>query len=237
MNPSRSPEQKLTLVSHLLCPYVQRAAIVLAEKGIAFERIDIDLANKPDWFLKISPLGKTPVLLVDGQAIFESAVICEYLEETTTAPLHPNHAITRAQHRGWMEFGSTVLSAIAGFYAAPDDQQLAAKSAEIAAKFQQMEDALTATAEGPYFAGQQFSMVDAVFGPIFRYFDVFEAIDDFGFFARTPKLRAWRAALAQRPSVRTAVRADYPELLHGFLMARRSALSRRMVDAVQIAQV
>jgi glutathione S-transferase len=237
MNPSHTPEQKLTLVSHLLCPYVQRAAIVLAEKGIAFERIDIDLANKPDWFLKISPLGKTPVLLVDGQAIFESAVICEYLEETTTNPLHPRHAITRAQHRGWMEFGSTVLNAIAGFYAAPDDKQLATRSAEIAAKFQQVEDALTATAEGPYFAGQQFSMVDAVFGPIFRYFDVFETIDDFGFFAHTPKLSAWRAALAQRPSVRTAVRADYPELLRDFLLARQSALSRHMVDAVQTAQV
>ena len=49
----------LTLVSHLLCPYVQRAVILLTEKNIPFERIDVDLANKPDWFLKLSPLGKT----------------------------------------------------------------------------------------------------------------------------------------------------------------------------------
>lgn len=233
MNPN--PEQKLTLVSHLLCPYVQRAAIVLAEKGIAFERIDIDLANKPDWFLKISPLGKTPVLLVDGQPIFESAVICEYLEDTTLAPLHPQDPLARAQHRSWMEFGSTLLNAIAGFYAAPDEKQLAAKASEIATKFQQVEDALTAVAEGPYFAGQQFCMVDVVFGPIFRYFDVFEAIDEFGFFANTPKVCAWRAALAQRQSVGEAVRADYPELLKTFLLARQSALSRRMVDTTPIA--
>ena len=229
--------QKLTLVSHLLCPYVQRAAIVLAEKGIAFERINIDLANKPDWFLKISPLGKTPVLLVDGQAIFESAVICEYLEETTLGALHPVDAIARAQHRGWMEFGSSVLNVIAGFYAAPDDNLLAAKAAEIAAKFKQVEEALTATTEGPYFAGARFSMVDAVFAPIFRYFDVFDGIDDFGFFAHTPKLRAWRAALAVRPSMRDAVRADYPDLLRSFLLARQSALSRRMVSIGQIMLV
>ena len=216
---------------------MQRAAIVLAEKGIAFERINIDLANKPDWFLKISPLGKTPVLLVDGQPIFESAVICEYLEETTTGTLHPVDAMARAQHRGWMEFGSAVLNAIAGFYAAPDDSQLAAKAAEIAAKFKQVEDALTATTEGPYFAGARFSMVDAVFGPVFRYFDVFDGIADFDFFAHTPKLRTWRAALGQRPSVRDAVRADYPDLLWGFLLARQSALSRRMVDTPQIARV
>ena len=66
----------LKLISHKLCPYVQRAVIALTEKGVPFERIDIDLANKPDWFLKISPLGKVPVLLVetaDGEAaLFES---------------------------------------------------------------------------------------------------------------------------------------------------------------------
>jgi glutathione S-transferase len=222
---------KLTLVSHLLCPYVQRAAIVLAEKGIAFDRIDIDLANKPDWFLKISPLGKTPVLLVDGQPIFESAVICEYLEETTPMPLHPRDPIARAQHRGWMEFGSAVLNAIAGLYAAPDNSQLAAKAADIAGKFSQLEAALTATADGPFFAGAHFSMVDAVFGPVFRYFDVLHAVEGLEFFANTPKLRAWRAALAARPSVHGAVRADYPQLLQQFLLARHSALSRRMAAA------
>ena len=73
---------KLTLISHKLCPYVQRVAIALAEKGVPFERIDIDLADKPDWFLNVSPLGKTPVLLAGDTAIFESAVILEYLEDT-----------------------------------------------------------------------------------------------------------------------------------------------------------
>lgn len=226
--------QKLTLISHLLCPYVQRAAIVMAEKGIAFVRMDIDLANKPDWFLKISPLGKTPVLLVDGQPIFESAVICEYLEETTVGTLHPHGPIARAQHRGWMEFGSALLNAIAGFYAASDDKQLAAKVAEITAKFRQIEEALAA---GPYFAGEHFCMVDAVFGPVLRYFDVLDTIEDFGFFANTPKVNAWRMALQRRPSVRGVVRADYPDLLRDFLLARRSALSRRMADARQTTPV
>ena len=84
------------LVSHKLCPYVQRAVIALVEKDVPFERIDIDLAHKPDWFLKISPLGKTPVLLVGDHAIFESAVILEYLEETEARPLHPSDPLRRA---------------------------------------------------------------------------------------------------------------------------------------------
>src|ERR1700726_89092 len=98
----------LKLISHKLCPYVQRAVIALSEKGVPFERIDIDLSNKPDWFLKISPLGKTPVLLVGDHAIFESAVILEYLEETQIKPLHPADPLRRAEHRAWIEFGSAV---------------------------------------------------------------------------------------------------------------------------------
>ena len=89
----------LKLISHKLCPYVQRAVIALTEKTVPFERVDIDLANKPDWLLKISPLGKTPVLTVGKHAIFESAVILEYLEDTQAFPLHPSDPLRRAEHR------------------------------------------------------------------------------------------------------------------------------------------
>ena len=119
----------LKLISHKLCPYVQRAVIALTEKGVPFERIDIDLANKPDWFLKVSPLGKTPVLLVGDHAIFESAVILEYLEETQANPLHPADALRRAEHRACIEFGSAVLNDIAGLYSAPDEAAFKAKAA------------------------------------------------------------------------------------------------------------
>src|SRR6516164_9294345 len=125
----------LKLISHKLCPYVQRAVIALTEKGVSFERIDIDLANKPDWFLKISPLGRTPVLLVDDAPIFESAVILEYLEETQPHPLHPGDSLRRAEHRGWIEFGSAVLSDIAGFYGANDKATFDSKAAALADKF------------------------------------------------------------------------------------------------------
>src|SRR3979409_2716900 len=96
----------LKLISHKLCPYVQRAVIALTEKGVAFERIDIDLSNKPDWFLAISPLGKTPVLQVGDIAIFESAVILEYLEETQLMPLHPADPLTRAGPPAWLGYVS-----------------------------------------------------------------------------------------------------------------------------------
>src|SRR6202048_3013069 len=197
---------RLKLISHKLCPYVQRAVIALTEKGVAFERIDIDLANKPDWFLAISPLGKTPVLQVGDSAIFESAVILEYLEETQAKPLHPADPLVRAEHRGWIEFGSAVLNDIAGFYAAKDEAPFKARTAQLEQKFARLERPAGAS---PWFDGESFSLVDAVFGPVFRYFDVFDEIADFGILREKPKLERWRKALAARPSVRTAVRADF----------------------------
>ena len=210
----------LKLISHKLCPYVQRAVIALTEKGVEFERIDIDLANKPDWFLKISPLGKVPVLLVetaDGEAaLFESNVICEYIEDTQGgAKLHPQDPLQRAQHRAWMEFGSTILSELWGLETTGDPAVFETKRKAVAAKLAQVEKTLGA---GPFFAGKDFSLVDAVFAPIFRYFDVFDVVIDLSVFADTPKVRAWRKALAQRQSVRTAVGPDYPQLLHAFLV-------------------
>jgi glutathione S-transferase len=212
----------LKLISHKLCPYVQRAVIALNEKGVAFERIDIDLANKPDWFLAISPLGKTPVLQAGDAAIFESAVIMEYLEETQAKPLHPADALKRAEHRGWIEFGSTVLNDIAGFYVAKDEATFKAKTAQLEQKFARLE---ARAAASPWFDGENFSLVDAVFGPVFRYFDVFDEIADFGILSGKPKLARWRKALAARPSVRTAVSADYPALLRDFVERRNSWLS------------
>jgi len=87
--------------------------------------------------------------------------------------------------------------------------------------------------EGPWFAGRDFSLVDAVYGPVFRYFDVFDGIADFGVLAGKPKIAAWRAALAQRTSVRDAVSADYPERLRTFLGRRDSALSALAMRSAQ----
>lgn len=219
---------RLELVSHKLCPYVQRAAITLAEKGVAFERSWVDLSNKPAWFTSISPLGKVPLLKVDGEVLFESAVICDYLDETIAPRMHPEHPLQRARHRAWVEFGSSVLTAIGAYYNAPDAAAFARAAGDLERKFATMEAALC---DGPWFGGDKFSLVDAAFGPVFRYFDVFDRIGDFHILDGKPKVSAWREALAQRPSVRGAVTADYPVLLLDFVRRRGSYLSALAASA------
>ncbi len=223
-------EARLILVSHHLCPYVQRAAIPLVEKGVPFERRTIDLAAKPDWFLALSPLGKVPLLLVrqpDGSEVvlFESAVICEYLEDTeTSTPLHPADPLARAQHRGWMEFGSSILGDLWGFETAKDAGTYEAKREALIDKFARVEAAL---GDGPFFAGETFSLVDAVFAPIFRYFDTFDTITPTGVFDGLAKVARWRTALAARQSVKDAVAEDYPARLRVFLEQHDAWLLKR----------
>jgi len=220
----------LTLVSHHLCPYVQRAMIALTEKNVPFERVYVDLANKPDWFLALSPLGKTPVLKVGKTAIFESAVILEYLEDTQPRPIHPADPLRRAEHRSWIEFSSAVLNDIAGLYNAPNAAAFDEKVRRIRERFGQLESRLGA---GPYFDGETFSLVDAAFGPVFRYFDAFDRITDLGAFAHKPMLASWREKLSRRPSIRTAVSSDYEARLWRFLEARQSHLSTLIPSSEQ----
>lgn len=209
----------LTLVSFDLCPYVQRAAIALAEKGVPFERRDVDLADRPEWFKAISPLGKVPLLQVGAEVLFESAVIVEYLEDTVAPALHPAEPLQRARHRAWMEFGSSILADIWTIETTADRAAFEGKARLLRQKFERLEGELS---EGPYFAGARFSLVDAVFAPVFRYFDVFDRFVDLGVFAGLPKVQRWRKALGDRPSVKGAVIEDYETRLEAFLRRQRS---------------
>lgn len=216
------------LVSHALCPYVQRAAIVLAEKGLAFERVDIDLANKPAWFLAVSPLGKTPLLLVARDRavvpVFESAVIAEYLDETITPRLHPADALERARHRSWVEMASATLDLVWRIYTAPDEATLAARAEELRQRFRHLDAALHPV--GPWFGGERYSLVDAAFAPVFRYLDLFEMLRPIDWIGEAPRVRAWRGALAGRASVRGAVAADYAQRLRAFVARQTGPLAQ-----------
>ncbi len=216
-------KEKFHLVTHVLCPYVQRSIIVLQEKNINYTRTDIDLSNTPAWFKQISPMNKVPLLLIDeSKALFESAVICEYLNEITPDTLHPKDPLEKAHHRAWIEFGSGILECIGGLYSAKDEESFNKKRVEIQTKFQFIEREINTA---PYFSGKKFHLIDAVYAPIFRYFDVFDRIIELEIFENLPKTSTWRNALHQRLAVQQAVVTEYPELLLQFLRERDSYIS------------
>lgn len=218
----------LTLISHPLCPFVQRAAIVLREKGVSFDRINVDLTAKPDWFLALSPTGKVPLLKVsqaDGPeaVLFESMAICEYLDETQGgASMYPGNALLRARHRAWIEFATPTLADAWQFLNATDAVTADAKRTAFRDRLHTL---VAELGSGPYFSGTAFGMVDAVYAPLFRYFDILDPAVSQPIFEGFPRVSAWRASLAARPSVKGAVVDDYADRFrdhlrqHGALVA------------------
>jgi glutathione S-transferase len=215
-------------------PYVQRVAIALKEKGIAFDLVYVDLANKPDWFNAISPLGKVPLLKVDEQdrsaVLFESNVILEYLEDIHLGrPMHPADSLQRATHRAWMEFGSSLLGDIWALEIATTKEGYERTNATLSRKLTTLEAMLTAE---PYFFGEDFHFIDAVFAPSFRYFEVFDRYSPTSMLEQYPKVTAWRKALSQRLSVANAVVPEYHDLLEDFLRQKDAWLVRAGVEAI-----
>jgi glutathione S-transferase len=113
----------ITLYDADRCPYCARVRIVLAEKGLEYETVVIDLSSRPDWLYELNPLGKVPVIEEDGLILPESAVIMEYLDERYTEPalLPPDpadRAVARLQVR---RFDTNLGDAYYAFRRGDDD--------------------------------------------------------------------------------------------------------------------
>lgn len=207
---------RLKLVSFELCPYVERSRIVLLEKRAPHQVEFIDLANKPAWFLAVSPMGRVPVLLVDDRPVFESMVINELIEELHPEPsLLPGEPLARAEARGWIVFANDVV--MPASFAAMLARAGGATGGEIERPLETIRDALgkleaqAARGGGPFFAGAAFTLVDAAYAPFFRRW---RAAESWGppeaqLLPGFPAVSAWAEALAAHPSVRGAEPADF----------------------------
>ncbi|NVK38757.1 MAG: glutathione S-transferase family protein [Gammaproteobacteria bacterium] len=219
--------KRFKLIAHTLCPYVQRSVITLLEKSVRYERVDIDLANKPEWFKKLSPMGKVPLLVLNEQdVLFESAVICEYIDNVTDGALLATEPLLRAKQQAWIEFGSNILQMIAKWYHA----QSHAEFLDVSSNLHKAMEHLEAHIKLPYFYGDNFTLVDAVYGPIFRYFVVLESQGVITPLENHMRVRKWTEQLMQRASVQQAVSSDYAELLIEFIKHRDGYLGRDLQD-------
>jgi glutathione S-transferase len=224
--------RRLKLVSFDICPYVERARIVLLEKGLPHELEYIDLANKPAWFLDMSPMGRVPVLLVDDRPIFESMVINELLNELQPdPPLFPLDAVARAEGRSWIVFANDVVMPAGG--AAMLAIAGEARGEALASPLAALRDALGKVERQisrsglPFFLGREFSLVDASYAPFLRRWRLAEGwgVEEARLLARFPKVTAWVEAMLSRPSVAAAEPADLDAKVRRFY-AQRAARAR-----------
>jgi glutathione S-transferase len=209
------------LVSFKTCPWVQRAAIVLREKGVEFEFRHITPDNRPDWFLAISPHKKVPVLRVDDSvSLFESNAIAEYLDETIAPRLHPSDPVARALNRAWTDYLPTFSSTVTGHAYAKTEADYNASIAGIETAFGRLEQALEKNGAGRFFNGEDYSLVDAAYAPFLQRYAFLDRIKPLGKIEAYPRLKAWSDALLARKSTHSFPAAEFEAMYRANVKAR-----------------
>lgn len=205
-------EYKLRLVSFKLWPYVQRSVITLNHLKVPYTIDYIDLSNKPDWFLEISPLGKVPVIQVnDGVSIFESAVINEFVSEINPPVLHPADPVDKARNRAWIEFGSGLLGHIYQMRSAKTEKEFLEKRSKLIEELKKVEDQIV---EGPFFNGEDFNLIDSSYAPLFLQLSLINSKYATDVYAETPKVARWADIVLSLPEVKTSVVEDFDDLFY-----------------------
>ena len=222
------------LCSFKTCPWVQRAAIVLRVKNVAYDITYIDRDKRPDWFLAVSPHSKVPVLLVnDKEALFESSAIAEYLDETAAPRLHPEDPLARARNRAWTDYVSTFASAISNTAYADSEEEFAARSAKMTEPFSKLNDALAKRGNaGPFFNGPKFSLVDAAYAPFLQRYTFMDRIKPLGILEKFPHLMAWRDALLAAPAVKASTVPNIEAVWQEGLITRQRWLKKYVSESV-----
>ncbi|BFZ12825.1 hypothetical protein BsWGS_15865 [Bradybaena similaris] len=192
----------LRLYSMRFCPWAQRTRLVLEHKNIPYETINIDLQNKPAWFLEKNPLGLVPVLELDDKIVYESTATSDWLDDVYPENrLQPSDPYTRAWDRIVTEYYGKLASTFYTLVRKPEEKEQAL--AELLKHYQFFENVL-ATRKGPFFGDDKPAMVDLLCWPHFERVPVLAttepraAIDK----GKFPRLAAWFDATSALPAVK-----------------------------------
>lgn len=180
-------------------------------KQVEFDVTYINLREKPDWFLKISPHGKVPVLHAEGVPLFESSAIAEYLDEVVAPRLHPEDPIKRAQNRAWTDFTPTFSAGLGKINYATTEEEVADGVEAAKPCVQRLEEAIARERgnDGPFFNGAELSLVDAAYAPFLQRFLINDAVLKTGLLDGFPLVRAWADALIADERVSGAVAPEF----------------------------
>lgn len=209
----------LELILFDFCPYAQRGVISLLQNKIPHKLTYLDPDNLPDWFSEVSPFGKVPILRVDGKTtIFESSVINELISSVSTSQMLPADPVERSLCRSWIEFGSTLLGQVTGMLGVASEDEFLSKRAEFHENLQRLEDQLEG--RGPYFTGNEFSLVDSTYAPLFMRMQHLNRNVPLYDEQQYPNIQTWAEQLLELNSVKNSSPEDFTAIYDRFIQRR-----------------
>lgn len=212
---------KPRLISFKVCPFVQRSVILLKEKGVDYDIEFIDVYDPPEWFLKLSPTGKVPVMEIDGTVLFESAVISEYIEEVYPPSLHPAEPLTKAQNRAWIEYTSPLYMGTFNLMMAKTKEDADSVIEEFNKNLAGLEKAMQ---NKPWFNGEDFSLVDIASAPFFIRAVFYKEHFKLDLLAGFPNLQQWSNDVLARQTVIDSKVEGFDKMLLGRMESNESYL-------------
>lgn len=213
---------KIKLLASKFSPYSHRVEMALIEKNIPYEKEIVNLQDKPEQFVKDSPLGKAPLLYVDDKVLFESIAICEYLDEAfPETPLHSKDVYDKAWHRAWMEFSNSILASTFGMMWSKNQEEFDLKKADTVSKLAALDKHLRFS---PYFDGERFSLVDACLASAFKPLVFIDNKFTLEIFDLHKNAATYAENVVTRGSLTKSLPDDYEEIFKSFLERRKSHL-------------
>ncbi len=218
--------RSLELISFKLCPFVQRSVITLNFKQVPYNITYIDLDDPPDWFAELSPTGKVPLLKVDGQVLFESAVINEFIDELSPPSLHPQDALQKAKNRAWIEYASELFGTAFDLMTTPSQYEALSLWEDLGKKLLRVENAGSFT---PFFNGERFSLIDAAYAPLLMRLAYIRKVASTDSWPALPGIFRWGEALLGMEAVQQSVVPEFYELFASRLIKSNSHLGDRFL--------
>lgn len=224
------------LISVNICPFVHRAAILLKLKGQDFKRLSVDLSQKPDWFLDVSPLGKVPALFLPssltgnqkGETLFESAVINEYLDEGFGTPLLCGSPLEKARQRAWIAYSEQLIFQQYQLMLIGDEAEFQQKSEAFLAALLKLKP----SGDQEFFFGDDLGLVDVAIAPLFTRLhymaSTMEALDDLSKQStHAARLLKWIVLLQEHPTVAEALPEGFDQDYKGYFAQMDSFAMKR----------
>ncbi|HHB92094.1 MAG TPA: glutathione S-transferase family protein [Thioploca sp.] len=210
---------ELELILFAACPYGQRILITLLYNNQPHKLTIIEPGNLPDWFEQVSPLGNVPILRVENETtIFESSVINDYLNQIAANSLLPENPLHRAKCCSWIEFCSTCLGSFIGMISAKTEIAFTEVRDNFLKNLQILEQQVDEN--GPYFIGEQFTLVDSSYAPLFLRMHHLSEIIDFYKPEELPKIKNWSEKLLALEAVQNSTVGDFSKLFRTFIQKR-----------------